>query len=146
PDATTLLNFRHVLEQYGLPKQLFERVNKGLEEQEKIMGGGSILDATHIEAPGSTKNGAKSRDPEMLQGKKGPEWHFGMKAPRGVDGGSGMVHRERTTAVNVHDEEAGTLIREDDEFVNPVGSTVLMQQWSKRIRTCMELKNRARGE
>ena len=68
---------------------IFETVNEVLEEEGKIMHGGSILDATIIEAPVSTKNSAKSRDPEMHQSKKGNEWHFGMKAHIGVDAGSG---------------------------------------------------------
>ena len=83
------------------------------------MHGGTIIDATIIEAPVSTKNSRKSRDPEMHQCKKGNEWHFGMKAHIGVDAGSGMVHSVSTTAGNVSDiEEAHKLIREDDEVVN----------------------------
>jgi IS5 family transposase len=106
PDATTLLGFRRVLERHGLQKKLFETVKEGLEEQGKILRGGSI-----IEAPSSTKNWAKSRNPEMHQCKKGNEWHFGMKAHIGVDAYSGMVHRVRTTVANVSDgAEAGKVI------------------------------------
>jgi IS5 family transposase len=119
PDATTLLKFRHLLDKHGLQKELFETVNEELEGKGKIMRGGTIVDATIIEAPVSTKNSAKSRDPEMHQCKKGNEWHFGMKAHIGVDAGSGMVHSVSTTAGNVSDiEEASKLIRKDDEFVN----------------------------
>jgi IS5 family transposase len=108
PDATTLLGFRHLLERNGLQKKLFETANKELEEKGKIMHGGTIIDATIIEAPVSTKNSGKSRDPETRQCKKGNEWHFGMKAHIGVDAGSGMVHSVSTTAGNVSDiEEAG---------------------------------------
>jgi IS5 family transposase len=83
------------------------------------MRGGTIVDATILEAPGSTKNSAKSRDPEMKQTKKGNTWHFGMKARIGVDAGTGMVHRVEVTGANVHDlDMASKLIRLDDEFVN----------------------------
>jgi IS5 family transposase len=80
PDATTLLGFRYVLEQQGLLKELFETINTVLEEKGRILRGGSIVDATIIEAPSLTKNSAKSRDPQMHQCKKGNEWYFGMKA------------------------------------------------------------------
>jgi IS5 family transposase len=94
-------------------------VNEALEEAGKIMRGGSILDAMIIEAPSSTKNSAKSRDPEMRQSKKGNEWHCGMKAHIGVDAGSGMAHSVQTTAANVADiTVAYKLIRPDDDFVN----------------------------
>jgi IS5 family transposase len=119
PDATTLLGFRHVLERHGLQKKLFETVKEVLEEQGKILRGGSIIDATIRETPSSTKNSAKSRDPEMHQCKKGNKWHFGMKAHIGVDAYSGMVHSISTTEANVNDRaEANKLIREDDGFVN----------------------------
>ena len=104
---------------FRTPKALFETVNGVLEEAEKIMHGGSILDATIIEAPSSTKNSAKSRDPEMHQIRKGDEWHFGMKAHIGADAGTGMVHRVETAAANVADiATAHKLIREDDDVVN----------------------------
>jgi IS5 family transposase len=96
PDATTLLDFRHLLERHGPQKALFETVNEVLEEEGKIMHGGTILDATIIAASSSTKNSAKSRDPEMRQSKKGNEWHFGIKAHIGVDAGSGMAHSVET--------------------------------------------------
>jgi IS5 family transposase len=119
PDATTLLNFRHLLEANKLQESIFEKINEILDEQGLMMHGGTIIDATIIEAPSSTKNSAKSRDPEMHQTKKGNEWHFGMKAHIGVDAGSGLVHSVETTAANVSDiEEASKLIREDDDVVN----------------------------
>jgi len=124
PDATTLLHFRHLLEEKRLQKQLFERINQCLEEAGIMLRGGTIVDATYIEAPVSTKNSAHSRDGEMKQGKKGNVWHFGMKGHIGVDAYSGIVHsaympRVEATAANVSDiEMAHKLIREDDDFVN----------------------------
>jgi IS5 family transposase len=119
PDATTLLHFRHLLEKHNLQKGLFETLNRILEEDGKMMHGGTIVDATIIEAPSSTKNSSKSRDPEMKQTKKGNEWYFGMKAHIGVDAGSGLVHSVEATSANVHDlYVASKLIRPDDERVN----------------------------
>jgi IS5 family transposase len=119
PDATTLLKFRHLLEKHELQKELFETVKGVLEEAGKIMHGGTIIDATIIEAPSSTKNRAKSRDPEMKQTKKGNARHFGMKAHIGVDAGTGMVHTVEATGAHVHDlDVADKLIRDDDDFVN----------------------------
>ena len=119
PDATTLLLFRHLLEENGLQKKLFERINVILEENGMLWHGGSIVDAVIIEAPSSTKNSGKSRDPEMKQTKKGNTWHFGMKAHVGADAGTGMVHSVTFTAANVHDiAEAYKLTRSDDAFVN----------------------------
>jgi IS5 family transposase len=119
PDATTLLKFRHLLEGLDLQERIFKKVNELLEREGKIMHGGSIVDATIIEAPSSTKNSAKSRDPEMKQTKKGNEWHFGMKAHIGVDAGTGMVHSVEVSSANVADiAVAHKLVREDDDFAN----------------------------
>jgi IS5 family transposase len=119
PDATTLLGFRHLLEEHGLQKQLFEKINGILEAEGMMWRGGSIVDAAIIDAPSSTKNSAKSRDPEMKQTKKGNEWYFGMKAHVGADAGTGMAHTLTFTAANAHDiEEAHKLVRKDDGFVN----------------------------
>ena len=119
PDATTLLIFRHLLEENELQEQLFQKINWILESEGMIWQGGSIVDATIIQAPSSTKNSSKSRDPQMKQTKKGNEWHFGMKAHVGVDAGTGMVHSVSYTAANVHDiNEAHKLVRKEDEFVN----------------------------
>ena len=83
-----------------------------------MMKGGTIVDATIINAPSSTKNAGKARDPEMHQTKKGNEWKFGMKRHIGVDAGSGLIHTITVTAANEHDiTEAANLIREDDEVV-----------------------------
>ena len=118
PDATTLLHFRHLLETHHLGEKLLASQNEVFEEQGWIMRGGSIVDATIIAAPSSTKNATASRDPEMHQTKKGNQWYFGMKAHIGTDAGTGYVHSVRVTAANVHDlDETANLVREDDEVV-----------------------------
>ncbi len=89
PDATTLLHFRHLLEKHQLGEKLFAAQNEIFDAQGWIMPGGSIVDATIIAAPSSTKNAAGTRDPEMRQTKKGNQWYFGMKAHIGVDAGTG---------------------------------------------------------
>lgn len=115
PDATTLLRFRHLLEEHEMGKQIFSAIKRVLEETGCIMRGGSIVDATIIQAPASTKNATKSRDPEMKSTKKGNQHYFGMKAHIGVDAGSGYVHTLLFTAANVHDAVmASQLIRKDD--------------------------------
>ena len=103
PDETTILNFRHLLERHGLGKGLFEEINAHLESQGLWLREGTIVDASIIEAPSSTKNRAGERDPEMHQTKKGNQWHFGMKAHIGVDSETGIVHSLSATAANVHD-------------------------------------------
>lgn len=118
PDATTLLHFRHLLEQHELGEKLLAAQGEIFEREGWIMRGGSIVDATIIAAPSSTKNQTGSRDPEMHQTKKGNQWFFGMKAHIGVDAGTGYVHTVRTTAANVHDLDEGVgLVRDDDEVV-----------------------------
>jgi len=118
PDATTLLKFRHLLERHGLGKLFFDAINRCLEKAGRMMRGGSIVDATLISAPSSTKNADRARDPEMHQTKKGNQWHFGMKCHTAVDAGSGFVHTVEATAANVHEiTVAAKLLREDDEVV-----------------------------
>ena len=118
PDATTLLHFRHLMEKHDLGATLLAAQNEVFEEQGWIMRGGSIVDATIIAAPSSTKNAAGERDPEMHQTKKGNQWYFGMKAHIGVDAGTGYVHSVTATAANVHDlDEVVHLVRADDEVV-----------------------------
>lgn len=118
PDATTLLHFRHLLEKHLLGEKLFEAQNEIFDEQGWIMRGGSIIDATLIAAPSSTKNASGERDPQMHQTKKGNQWYFGMKAHIGVDAGTGYTHQVSATAANVHDlDEAANLVRDDDEVV-----------------------------
>src|SRR5207344_1266548 len=103
PDATTLLKFRRLLEQHKLTQQLFEGINAHLAERGLMLREGTMVDATIIAAPASTKNEEKARDPEMHQTKKGNEWHFGMKAHIGVDVASGVVNTVTGTAANEAD-------------------------------------------
>ncbi len=103
PDATTLLKFRHLLEGHDLTRRIFAEVGALLSERKLLMKEGTIVDATIIAAPTSTKNSRKERDPEMHQTKKGNQWYFGMKAHIGVDVQSGLVHRVTGTAANVAD-------------------------------------------
>ena len=118
PDETTLCKFRHLLEANGLNKLFFDAINRVMVQTGHMMKGGTIVDATTINAPSSTKNAEKARDPEMHQTKKGNEWKFGMKCHIGVDAGSGLVHTITVTAANEHDiTQAAALIREDDEVV-----------------------------
>lgn len=118
PDATTLLKFRHLIEENSIGEKIFADVNTRLEKAGLIMRGGSIVDATLIAAPPSTKNAEGKRDPEMHQTKKGNQWYFGMKVHTAVDAGTGYVHTITATAANVHEvTEVHKLIREDDEVV-----------------------------
>jgi transposase, IS5 family len=103
PDATTLLKFRHLLEAHDLTRRIFGEVGAMLEERKLLMKEGTIVDATIIAAPSSTKNAGKERDPEMHQTRKGNQWYFGMKAHIGVDAQSGLVHSVSGTAANVAD-------------------------------------------
>ena len=118
PDATTLLQFRHLLEEHRLGEAMFAALNRLFEANGWIMRGGSVVDATIIAAPSSTKNATGTRDPEMHQTRKGNQWYFGMKAHIGVDAGTGYVHTVTATAANVSDlEETAHLVRADDEVV-----------------------------
>jgi transposase, IS5 family len=105
PDATTLLNFRHLLEKHELGAALFAKVGELLLANGMKLSGGTIVDATLITAPPSTKNQEQSRDPEMHQSKKGNQWYFGMKLHIGADSHSGLVHSASVTAANVHDSQ-----------------------------------------
>ena len=115
PDATTLLKFRRLLVTNDLPNALFEEINAHLALQGLLMRAGTIVDATIIAAPSSTKNASGERDPEMHQAKKGNQWHHGMKAHIGVDAESGIVHSLVSTAANVNDvTQAGALLHGDE--------------------------------
>lgn len=103
PDETTILNFRHLLEEHALQEKMFNKVNGILEERGLLVKKGTIADATIISAPSSTKNRSGKRDPEMGSTKKGNDWYFGMKAHTGTDSESGMVHSLRFTSASVHD-------------------------------------------
>src|SRR6187399_2361853 len=105
PDETTILNFRHLLEANDLAEDILKAVNAHLTNKGLLLTRGSIVDATIIAAPSSTKNAEGERDPEMHQAKKGNQWHFGMKAHIAVDADSGLVHTVTTTAANEADVE-----------------------------------------
>lgn len=118
PDATTLLKFRHMLEKNKIGEKIFADVNERLDKSGLIMHGGTIVDASLIAAPKSTKNKTGERDPEMHQTKKGNEWYFGMKVHAGVDAATGYVHSLTGTSANMHDvSETSKLIREGDHVV-----------------------------
>lgn len=105
PDATTLLKFRHLLEEHQIGAALFSKIGELLLAKGMKLSGGTIVDATLIAAPPSTKNEEQKRDPEMQQTKKGNQWYFGMKLHIGLDSQSGLVHSASVTAANVHDSQ-----------------------------------------
>jgi IS5 family transposase len=118
PDETTILAFRHLLEKHNLGEQIFEAVKAHLKKRGMAMKQGTIIDATLIAAPSSTKNKAGERDPEMHQTCKGKQWHFGMKVHIGVDKDTGLIHSVETTAANVHDlTPAADLMHGEEEVV-----------------------------
>ena len=118
PDETTILNFRHLLERHSLGEGLLQEINAHLESQGLRLREGTIVDASIIEAPSSTKNRAGERDPAMHQTKKGNQWHFGMKVHIGVDADMGLVHSMSATAANVHDvTEAHNLLHGGERMV-----------------------------
>ncbi|MES2183957.1 MAG: IS5 family transposase [Pseudomonadota bacterium] len=119
PDETTILRFRHLLDKHRLTPQILAVVNDLLQAKGLLLRAGTVVDATLIAAPSSTKNAGGTRDPEMHQAKKGNQWYFGMKAHIGVDADSGLVHTVRATAANVNDVlEANSLLhgQEIDAF------------------------------
>jgi IS5 family transposase len=105
PDETTACRFRHLLEEHDLGSRLFEEVHRHLEAKGLKVSTGTIVDATIINAPSSTKNADKARDPDMHQTKKGNQWYFGMKAHIGVDSRTKIIHAVVATAANVADSE-----------------------------------------
>jgi IS5 family transposase len=119
PDESTILRFRHVLEKHKLAPQMLHTVNELLTAKGLLLKSGTVVDATLIAAPSSTKNASGERDPEMKQSRKGQQWYFGMKAHIGVDAESGLVHTVRGTAGSVNDViEADSLLhgQESDAF------------------------------
>ncbi len=104
PDESTILRFRHLLEQHDLAEELFDRVGRYLEGRGLLVRSGTIVDATLIAAPPSTKNQAKARDPDMSQTQKGNQWYFGMKMHIGTDP-RGVVHTAVATTASVHDSQ-----------------------------------------
>ena len=135
PDATTLLRFRHLLEEHQLGTALFAKVGELLMQNGMKLSGGTIVDATLIAAPPSVKNKEKERDPEMHQTKKGNQWHFGMKVHIGVDSASGLIHSSSVTAANVHDshEVPNLLHGEETRFYGD--SAYRGREQRERLRT-----------
>ena len=125
PDETTILNFRRLLETHGLAARMLEAVNAHLARKGQSLRSGTIVDATLIAAPSSTKNADHARDPEMRQTKKGNQWYFGMKAHIGVDEFSGLVHHVHCTAANVADVTVthALLHGKEDSVFGDSGST-----------------------
>lgn len=116
PDETTILRFRHLLEKHDLATDMLRVVNDILQAKGLMMKKGTVVDATLIAAPSSTKNAEGERDPEMKQAKKGNQWYFGMKAHIGVDAHSGLVHTVVGTAASVNDVTlAGALLHGEEE-------------------------------
>ena len=115
PDETTILNFRHLLERHELTRAIFEAVNAYLRERGILLREGTLVDATLIDAPSSTKNKQGARDPEMTSTKKGNDWYFGMKAHVGVDLDSGVVHTLETSTAKMHDSQKFDELLHGDE-------------------------------
>ena len=118
PDETTILKFRHLLEKHALTARMMNVINDTLEQRGLLLKGGTMVDATIVHAPTSTKNRAKQRDPEMHQTKKGNQWYFGMKVHVGADANSGVVHTVSVTPANASDiGQLPNLLRPDDRAV-----------------------------
>ena len=119
PDETSILNFRRLLEKHELSGQLLAQINAHLGERGLFVGKGTIVDATIINAPSSTKNADKQRDPEMHQTRKGQQWYFGMKVHTGTDTDSGLVHTVIATSANVADVNVlGELLHGQEESLH----------------------------
>ena len=118
PDATTICKFRHLLERNDLGQAIFAEVGRILQQRGLRLSAGTIVDATIIAAPSSTKNADRQRDPEMRHTRKGNQWHFGMKVHVGVDSKTGLVHSAVITSANVHDKHPlPDLLRGDEKRV-----------------------------
>lgn len=118
PSESSILRFRHLLERHKLAEQILTTVNGLLSAKGLLLKAGTVVDATLIAAPSSTKNSDGQRDPEMHQSKKGQQWHFGMKAHIGVDAESGLVHTVQATAGNVNDVvQANSLLHGEETVV-----------------------------
>jgi IS5 family transposase len=145
PDETTILNFRHLLERHNLTKQVFEKIRQYLSEKGLLLREGTIVDATIIRAPSSTKNQEKTRDREMRQTKKGNQWYFGMKAHVGTDTGKGLAHSLVVTNAAVHDSRVmDELLHGEEQAV--YGDKAYASEEKKReyeargIRWCVNLR------
>lgn len=148
PDETTILNFRHFLEEHDLTAALLDEINGHLKAQGLLVSKGSMVDATIIHAPSSTKNQDKARDPEMHQTKKGNQWYFGMKIHIGADVDSGAVHTVEVTAANEADINLlPKLLRPEDEviFADAGYTSDEYKRGSRKlgIRWCVQDKRKA---
>ena len=135
PDATTLENFRHLLERHKLGEQLFGAVGSLLDNAGLRLSGGTIVDATIIAAPSSTKNAESERDPEMSSTKKGNQWYFGMKVHIGVDSQTGLVHSSTVTTASVHDSQELPNLMHGDETRVYGDSAYIGQKTAMRERS-----------
>jgi len=117
PDESTILRFRHLLETHGLAAQILVTVNRVLQERGLMLKSGTVVDATLISAPSSTKNNTGERDPEMRQTKKGNNWYFGMKARIGANAESGLVHTVIGTPANANDVTQAEALLHGEEVV-----------------------------
>lgn len=135
PDQSTILRFRHMLEEHDLTARIFEEVRALLEEKRLYLKSGTIVDATIVAAPSSTKNAAKARDPEMKQAKKGNQWHFGMKLHVGTDT-RGLVHSVRAT------DAAAADIKQMPDLLHGEESAVYGDRayWSEQDRRAFEAR------
>lgn len=131
PDETTILNFRHFLEENRFRQKLFNEINKLLSDKGFIVKTGTIVDATIISAPSSTKNKAGKRDPEMSSTRKHGQWFFGMKAHIGADTKNGLVHSLSTSTAKVHDKKVEEALYHGDELVR-VGDSGYYDEKQKR--------------
>ena len=143
PDETTILNFRHLLERHGLTEAIFAEVNAHLADKGITLRSGTLVDATIIDAPSSTKNKAKARDPEMSSTKKGNDWYFGMKAHIGVDAVSGVVHSLDTSTAKLHDSQVWDDLLHGEE-TSVWAELPLERHWSERQWRRLR-QRRARG-
>jgi len=145
PDETTILNFRHLLERHNLTKKMFDKIKSYLSEKGLLLRKGTIVDATIINAPSSTKNRDNIRDKEMKQTKKGNRWYFGMKAHVGTDIGKGLAHSVVVTDAAVHDSQVmDNLLRKEEVAVfgdKAYASEKKRKEYEARgIRWCVNLK------
>lgn len=135
PDESTILRFRHLLEKHGLAAQMFAAVNATLGAKGLMLKKGSVVDATLIAAPSSTKNNSGTRDPEMHQTKKGNNWCFGMKAHIAIDADSGLVHHQICRSANVHDlRVVNQLLHGREKHVFADSGYRGIEKWSRRKR------------
>lgn len=135
PDETTILNFRRRIEEYELAPEILARVNCHLARKGLMVKHGTMVDATIIDAPTSTKNADRERDPEMCQTKKGQQYYFGMKAHIGADAESGLVHTVVTTAANEADvAQVAELLHGKEERVHGDAGYVGAQAYVKRAQ------------